>query len=194
MRKEERFPTNLLSTNMGAVQDISASGVRVRCKSVRAGVAVGQVVPLTIRSLQCQVVVQSRVVRVSRVWSLGNWGTTDVSFAFLDAKPALRAAIANLGRFGFIPHLGGSAWDSASPSEAKPRRGRPLPDFYGVLGLTPTATPMDIRRAYHQLARQYHPDTTKDAQSVGMFEALSEAYMVLRDEQKRRVYDAARAA
>ena len=185
--REERFRTNLLSTNLGEVVDISATGTRVRGNR-RPTLTIGQVIPLTIRSPQCKVVVQCRVVRVSKAPAREGRGT-DVSLAFLDAKPALRAAIAHLGRFGFIPHIDFSNSDAESPR----KRGRGvLPDYYGLLGVAPGATPGEIRRAYHLLAKQHHPDHVQNTYSVGMFEAVVEAYRVLRDPANRRAYDAAR--
>jgi hypothetical protein len=187
--RAERFRTNLLSTNLGSVMDISASGVRVRTPR-RAGVSIGQVVPLTLRSPQCKVVVQSRVVRAG--WARGERGF-DISFAFLDATPGLRTAIAHLGRFGFIPRMANaSPADDPGPRTQRPRK--VLPDYYGALGVKPDASPDEIRRAYHALAREHHPDHSQNAESVGVFESLVQAYQVLRDPASRSGYDAAREA
>ncbi len=193
MRKEERFQTNLLSTNLGEVVDVSGSGVRIRCNG-RPGLTVGQVVPLTIRSPQCKVVVHSRVVRTGRGNAQEGRGQ-HASFQFLDAKPGLRAAIAHLGRFGFIPNLDYSGGENDTPSGGKRsiRPRRKLADYYGMLGVGPRASADEIRRAYHQLAKQHHPDHTRDTESVGMFEALVEAYKVLRDPEQRKAYDTALA-
>jgi hypothetical protein len=194
LRKEERFRTNLLSTDLGTVVDISGSGVRVRVFG-RTGASIGQVVPLTIRSPQGKVTVHSRVVRVGKP-APGEGRGTDVCFTFLDATPALRNAIAYLGRFGFIPRLGfgdpvSAAGAARADGQTGRRRRRQLPDYYGVLGLTPDASADDIRHAYHQLARRYHPDHSRNTESVGVFEALAEAYKTLRDSAKRAEYDAA---
>jgi len=185
--RAERFRTNLLSTNLGEVVDISASGARVRTPR-RSALEVGQIVPLTIKSPQCKVVVHCRVVRAGRASGARGF---DVSLAFLDAKPALRAAIAHLGRFGFIPRM-----DIGGASEARPgpRPRKPLPDYYGVLGVMPNAPAEEIRRAYHALAKQHHPDHSQNANSVGVFESLVQAYNVLRDPARRSVYDAEREA
>ncbi|CAF1466002.1 unnamed protein product, partial [Adineta ricciae] len=65
-------------------------------------------------------------------------------------------------------------------------------DYYEVLGVPKTASAKEIKKAYYQLAKQYHPDTTdqKDAATTKKFQEVSEAYEVLSDESKRKNYDA----
>lgn len=62
-------------------------------------------------------------------------------------------------------------------------------DLYEVLGVSRDAGPEDIRRAYRQLARQYHPDLNKEEGAAERFKEISEAYEVLRDPDKRERYD-----
>jgi len=62
-------------------------------------------------------------------------------------------------------------------------------DYYETLGVPRTATSDEIRRVYRKLAREYHPDLNKSEGAVERFAAISEAYEVLGDEEKRKVYD-----
>ncbi len=62
-------------------------------------------------------------------------------------------------------------------------------DYYKVMGLSQDATPKDIKTAYRKLARQYHPDLNKEADAEANFKALGEAYEVLKDPEKRKIYD-----
>ena len=63
-------------------------------------------------------------------------------------------------------------------------------DYYGTLGVTRDAKPEEIRKAYRHLARKHHPDVNPGNKSAEeKFKQLSEAYEVLSDEKKRKIYD-----
>ena len=62
-------------------------------------------------------------------------------------------------------------------------------DYYDVLGVAPGAGAEEIKRAYRQLARRYHPDISGDERGAAFLE-VSRAYEVLRDPERRRSYDA----
>jgi curved DNA-binding protein len=62
-------------------------------------------------------------------------------------------------------------------------------DYYETLGVPRDASAQDIRRAYRKLARKYHPDVNKEPDAEDRFKQISEAYEVLRDDDKRARYD-----
>ena len=64
-------------------------------------------------------------------------------------------------------------------------------DYYEVLGVSKTATDEELKKAYRRLAKKYHPDANPDnkEEAEKKFKELNEAYEVLSDAQKRRMYD-----
>lgn len=63
-------------------------------------------------------------------------------------------------------------------------------DYYEVLGVPRTADEKQIKAAYRRLARKYHPDVNpNDRTAEAKFKEISEAYEVLGDPDKRRLYD-----
>lgn len=63
--------------------------------------------------------------------------------------------------------------------------------YYGLMGLHPSASVREIRQAYRDLSKLYHPDTTSLAAAVATakFQQLNEAYATLSSPERRTVYD-----
>lgn len=62
-------------------------------------------------------------------------------------------------------------------------------NYYEILGVEKTSSQEDIAKAYKRLAVKYHPDKNKEKNAAIKFKEVSEAYEVLRDENKRSQYD-----
>ncbi|KAL2181508.1 uncharacterized protein P884DRAFT_190882 [Thermothelomyces heterothallicus CBS 202.75] len=65
-------------------------------------------------------------------------------------------------------------------------------DLYALLGVDKSASPNDIKKAYRKLALQHHPDKVPEemrAEAEAKFKAITQAYEILRDEEKRHMYD-----
>jgi molecular chaperone DnaJ len=62
-------------------------------------------------------------------------------------------------------------------------------EFYVLLGVARDATESDIKKAYRKLAMEFHPDRNPAPEAEAKFKEITEAYEVLRDPQKRAVYD-----
>ncbi len=68
---------------------------------------------------------------------------------------------------------------------------QPVKDYYRLLGISPQASPEDIKKAYRRLAFANHPDRNPDnrSQAENRFKEITEAYGILIDPQKRTRYD-----
>jgi len=62
-------------------------------------------------------------------------------------------------------------------------------DYYGIMGISQTATDEQIRQAYRGLARRYHPDTSQEPDASQRFQEVQEAFEVLGDPLQRKKYD-----
>jgi curved DNA-binding protein len=63
-------------------------------------------------------------------------------------------------------------------------------DYYKTLGVKRDASQEEIKKAFHRLARRYHPDRSKQPDAEQRFKEINEAYEVLGDPEKRQRYDA----
>lgn len=65
-------------------------------------------------------------------------------------------------------------------------------DYYDILGVSRSASDAEIKSAYRKLAREHHPDMVADsdkAQAEAKFKEINEAYQILSDPEKKRMYD-----
>ncbi|MBE9114448.1 J domain-containing protein [Lusitaniella coriacea LEGE 07157] len=70
-------------------------------------------------------------------------------------------------------------------------QGRLVNSYYGLLGVHASASVIEIRRAYRELSKRYHPDTTTlpSAIAIAKFQQLNEAYATLSNPERRSNYD-----
>ena len=63
-------------------------------------------------------------------------------------------------------------------------------DYYSILGLNKTATPKEVKAQYRKLACAFHPDANPHCEEgIQKFQKINEAYTVLSDPEKRKMYD-----
>lgn len=62
-------------------------------------------------------------------------------------------------------------------------------DYYEILGISKNASKTEIKKVYRKLALKYHPDKNPDKDAEEKFKEISEAYAVLYDDEKRKLYD-----
>ncbi len=63
-----------------------------------------------------------------------------------------------------------------------------MKDYYSTLGIKKEASSEEVKKAYFELAKKYHPDSN-DAAEIEKFHEITEAYKVLSDKTERRKYD-----
>ena len=64
-----------------------------------------------------------------------------------------------------------------------------MENLYNVLGVSPTATADEIKKAYRALAMQHHPDRSTHTHAKNRFSAINAAYELLSDPKKRAIYN-----
>ncbi|KAL7275219.1 mdj1 protein precursor [Rhizina undulata] len=72
---------------------------------------------------------------------------------------------------------------------SSPRSMATLKDPYDTLGVDRSASASEIKKAYYQAAKKWHPDTNKDPQAREKFQEIQAAYEILSDPQKKEQFD-----
>lgn len=63
-------------------------------------------------------------------------------------------------------------------------------NYYQILNISPDAGQAEIKTAYREMAKKFHPDINREQGSEEIFKIIQEAYEVLSDPERRRQYDA----
>lgn len=64
-----------------------------------------------------------------------------------------------------------------------------MADYYNILGVKRDVSEDDLKKAYRKMARKYHPDVSKEPNAEEKFKEVQKAYEVLKDVEKRKLYD-----
>ncbi len=64
-----------------------------------------------------------------------------------------------------------------------------MADYYSLLGVSRDCSDAELKKAYRRLAKKYHPDVNKEASAEDKFKEIQTAYDVLKDSEKRKLYD-----
>lgn len=174
-RQDERFNSELLTTPLGQVKDLSRSGIRVHSIS-KPVFATGQVLSVKLQAPDGHLTFMGRVVWIKRLKK-----GYDAGIRLLDVKPHIAAMLKQLAEFGFTPSTEWSEQASGGGSNAL-RMGS-ANDPYQVLGVEPEATDEKVQQAYRRLARMLHPDVNRSADAAAQFARVTAAYRAL---QKKR--------
>lgn len=180
-RRDLRHAPEGVTCPLGEVIDLSASGMRVVGKG-RPLLQVGQSGMLRVNCGDGTVSLEAQVIWVKK----RGFRRHEIGLQFLNLPPGVRKALDVVAQFGFLPK------GAVAATKRQRRQARAminLPDYYKVLGVRYDATEGDIQQAYRQLARAYHPDVANDADSNRKFREINDAYQVLKDAEKRTLFD-----
>lgn len=199
-RRSPRHAAEHVTCDIGEVVNLSASGARIASRG-KPPLKKGQTVQMLLTGQDGAIRVQGVVTWLRRT----GWRKAEVGVRFINLTPAHVLVLATLAEFGFVrPRAAGQRTSepaparSASSSGQRPaatvRAGVALPNYYAILGIKPEATDEDIKAAFRDLARRYHPDHASGEEVTRKFIDAKQAYEILRDPERRALYDLGRAA
>lgn len=187
-RVEARLDTDGLLCREGRVLDLSGGGMRLSMAWKEAP-RVGDVATYTFGGGEAgnggaeEVGLMGTVRWVRPAGRLGR--RAEIGIEFVGLTPAKRDALRRLA-------VSGDAGPLADAAKDRVRVG--FPDLYKMFGVSVYASDSDLRRAYHALAKELHPDHSTDPDADTKFAELNKAYAVLRDRELRARYDERLAA
>lgn len=196
-----RHATDVVSCPLGKILDLSGSGMRVEIKG-RCPVAVGQSIPMKLKTPNGSISVRAKTVWRKRTGLLGGY---QIGFHFEGITPGQTVALATIARFGFITsdnvnaysgkkQSGSNSTGQAGSTEPKRKSVGSAPasveasivlsEYYECLGVKPDATALEVKKAFHNLARKYHPDVAPGPENHKRFVEAREAYDLITNHLK----------
>lgn len=195
-RRSPRHATASLGCCLGLILDLSETGMQIEFHG-KPPAELGAQMRLTVKSPIQSLSVTGQIVWVkTRFMRAGRLG-----IRFVNTPPALAKALVELACHGFVDTTSLATHEdvadqSGSPgSQSKGRSARSVQasvvveDYYGALGVSPTADAAQIHAAYRKIAMELHPDINKAPDAQTRFSFISRAYAVLKDPAKRLAFD-----
>jgi len=181
-RHEVRLSTAGLSCHAGHVLDMSGGGMRVLVPWASAP-RVGDPETYVFGEGPDEIRLMGTVRWVRPAGRLHK--RAEVGVEFVGLTQAKRDA---LRRFA-VTGDGGAVRDAQHAETNNDRVRVEYPDLYRMFNLSPYASQEDIRRAYHRMAKDIHPDRSNDPEAESRFAEVNKAYKILRDRALRARYD-----
>lgn len=176
-RAEVRMATRGLSCHAGNVLDMSGSGMRVLVPW-KSAPRVGDPETYVFGEGPEEIRLMATVRWVRPAGRLHK--RAEVGVEFVGVTPSKRDALRRFAVTG----------DGSGLMEGNEDRVRvEFPNLYKIFHLSPYASQEDIRRAYHKLAKEMHPDRSDHPDAESNFAEMQKAYTILRDRELRGKYD-----
>ena len=166
----------------GRVLDLSGGGMRL-CMAWKHAPRVGDVGTYTFGEGAGEVALMGTVRWVRPAGRMRK--RAEVGIEFVGLTPSKRDALRRLA-------ISGDAGPLVDAAKEQVKVG--FPDLYRMFGVSVYASQEDLRRAYHALAKELHPDRSTDPDADSKFAELNKAYSILRDRELRARYDERLAA